>query len=165
MAKKQIKTNAMRQLDTAKIPYETIAYECDDQNFDGALVAQQVGLPCAQVFKTLVTRDEHGGIVVCCVPVDGKLDLKALAASAGCKRVEMTRPDELVALTGYMRGGCSPVGMKKHYPTFIDESALAFENIAVSAGMRGMQLFLSPVDLIRHSAAKIGVFSRSGDEA
>ena len=142
MAKKTPKTNAMRQLDTARIPYETIAYECDEKNFDGALVAEQVGLPCAQVFKTLVTRDDKGGIVVCCVPVDGKLDLKALAAAAGCKRVEMTRTDELLALTGYMRGGCSPVGMKKRFPTFIDQSALGLDIMGVSAGQRGLQVMI-----------------------
>lgn len=154
MAKKTVKTNAMRQLDTAGILYEAIEYACDDKNFDGELVARQVGLSGAQVFKTLVTRDEKGGVVVGCVPVDRRLDLKALAEAAGCKRLEMTRPDELLALTGYMRGGCSPVGMKKRYPTYIDRSALEQEKIAISAGMRGLQLYLSPGDLIRHTGAK-----------
>jgi Cys-tRNA(Pro)/Cys-tRNA(Cys) deacylase len=152
------KTNAMRQLDAAKIPYETRSYDCDGVNFDGELVARQVGLPSAQVFKTLVTRDDKGRIVVCCVPVDRKLDLKALAAASGAKSLAMTHPDELLALTGYLRGGCSPVGMKKAYPLFLDESALKWDQIAVSAGLRGLQMLLAPEDLTRLTRARVGVF-------
>ena len=161
--KKLQKTNAMRELDVAKIVYEVMSYECDGVNFDGELVAAQVGLPCSQVFKTLVTRDEKNHIIVCCIPVDRKVDLKALAAAAGCKRAEMTKQDELLALTGYIRGGCSPVGMKKHYPTFIDSSALEQEKIAVSAGLRGLQLYLAPAELIRHTGAVTGVFVQAPD--
>lgn len=159
MAKKQMKTNAMRQLDTAGIPYNCLSYHCDGVHFDGEQVAAQVGLPCAQVFKTLITRSDKGGIVVCCIPVDRKLDLKALAAAAGCKRLEMTRPDELPALTGYLRGGCSPVGMKKQYPTYIDQTALEHAALAVSAGVRGLQLCLAPAALIRQTGAVAGCFT------
>lgn len=158
MGKKPIKTNAMRQLDVAGIAYETKEYPCDGVHFDGELVAAQVGLPAAQVFKTLITRDEKGRIAVCCVPVDRKLNLKALASAAGAKRLEMTGQDELLGLTGYVRGGCSPVGMKKSYPTFMDASAELWDRIAVSAGMRGLQLFLSPGDLISHTGAVLGEF-------
>jgi Cys-tRNA(Pro)/Cys-tRNA(Cys) deacylase len=127
-------------------------------NFDGELVARQVGLPAAQVFKTLVTRDDRNRIAVCCVPVDRKLDLKALAAASGSKSLAMTHPDELVALTGYLRGGCSPIGMKKPYPLVLDDSALSWDQIAVSAGLRGLQMLLSPGDLMGFAGAVAGRF-------
>ena len=164
MPKKLQKTNAMRQLDTAGIPYDILTYDCDGTDFDGEHVAAQVGLPSARVFKTLVTKDEKNRVVVCCIPVDRKLDLKALAAAAGAKRLEMTRQDELLALTGYIRGGGAPVGMKKPYPTFLDESADGFDKIAVSAGLRGLQLYLAPEDLAKHTGAVCGDFTQAGDE-
>ena len=159
MAKKAIKkTNAMRTLDNLSIDYEVFTYNCDGENFDGKIVADQVGFAYSQVFKTLVTSGE-GGIFVCMIPVDCKLDLKALATASGQKRVEMIALESLTALTGYLRGGCSPFAMKKEYPTFLDESALSQERIAVSAGVRGQQIYLAVSDLIRASKAKTGCFA------
>ena len=149
-----VKTNAMRQLDTAGIAYRTESYEYDEQNLSGLHAAEQVGIPAEQVFKTLVTRGDKTGILVFCIPVDMELDLKKAAAVSGNKKVEMTHVKELLGLTGYVRGGCSPIGMKKKYPTYIDETAILFEEIAVSAGMRGEQILLHPEDLIAFVNAK-----------
>ena len=159
MAKKTIKkTNAMRTLDNLGINYEIFTYHCDNENFDGKLVADQVGLPYTQVFKTLVTSSDNE-IFVCMIPVDCKLDLKALATSAGQKRLEMIAVTNLTALTGYLRGGCSPLAMKKEYPIFIDASALLQDRIAISAGVRGQQIFLATNDLIGATKARTGKFS------
>ncbi|MFV0401961.1 MAG: Cys-tRNA(Pro) deacylase [Oscillospiraceae bacterium] len=153
------KTNALRILDGLGIPYETRTYPCDGVNFDGVLVAEQVGLPPSSVFKTLLCKgDKAGEIAVCVIPVDKKLDLKALAAAHGVKRLEMAHLDELLPLTGYIRGGCSPVGMKKHYPTYIDSSVQNWETVAVSAGLRGLQMLLRPADLIRACSGSLGSF-------
>lgn len=149
-----VKTNAMRQLDTAGIAYRTVSYEYDEQNLSGLHAAEQVGIPAEQVFKTLVTRGDKTGILVFCIPVDMEVDLKKAAAVSGNKKVEMTHVKELLGLTGYVRGGCSPIGMKKKYPTYIDETAILFEEIAVSAGMRGEQILLHPEDLIAFVNAK-----------
>ena len=149
-----VKTNAMRQLDTAGIAYRTVSYEYDEQNLSGLHAAEQVGIPAEQVFKTLVTRGDKTGILVFCIPVDMELDLKKAAAVSGNKKVEMTHVKELLGLTGYVRGGCSPIGMKKKYPTYIDETAILFEEIAVSAGIRGEQILLHPEDLIAFVNAK-----------
>ena len=153
---KAVKTNAMRKLETAKIPYETLTYTVDDDNFDGVLVAQKVGMDPASVFKTLVAKGEKRGFLVFCIPVDQELDLKA-----GDKKVEMLHMKDLLPTTGYVRGGCSPVGMKKAFPTYIHESALAYEKIAVSAGQRGIQMILSPQDLIRITAAETAKIARA----
>ena len=118
------------------------------------IVARQVGMDPARVFKTLVARGEKRGVLVACVPVDRELDCKALAQAAGEKKVELAHVSELVALTGYQRGGCSPVGMKKPYPVWIDESCLSFITIAVSAGTRGCQLLLAPGALIAYTRAQ-----------
>ena len=159
MAKKAVKkTNAMRALDTLGIDYEVFTYHCDGENFDGRLVADQVGLSYSMVFKTLVTSGD-GGIFVCMIPVDCKLDLKALAAAAGQKRLEMINVNNLTALTGYLRGGCSPLAMKKDYPTFLDSSSAEHDKIAISAGVRGQQIFLATNDLIRAAGAVTGSFA------
>lgn len=158
MAKKVPKTNAMRLLETAGIDYEVLTYRYDARDFDGQHVAQQTGFPAAQVFKTLVLQDKSGEVVVCCLPVDSHADLKALAGAAGCKKLDLIHPDTLQALTGYQRGGCSPVGMKKAYPLYYDRSALQWEQIAISAGMRGVQLLLSPHALFRYLGAIPGDF-------
>jgi Cys-tRNA(Pro)/Cys-tRNA(Cys) deacylase len=150
---KKVKTNAMRMLDKAGISYETREYTCDGENFSGELVARQVGMDCSEVYKTLVVRGERKGVLVCCIPVDCELDLKAVAVAAGDKRVEMTHVNELLGLTGYIRGGCSPIGMKKRYPTFIEERARQLQRMAVSGGIRGEQLLLSPGDLIKVTGA------------
>ena len=147
------KTNAMRLLDAAGIAYQTIEYEFDEQHPCGigrdSLDADTAG----RMFKTLVTRTESGGIVVFCLPVNGELDLKKCARAAGCKRVEMIHVKEITALTGYVRGGCSPVGMKKKYPVIIERSAVRYNQIFVSAGQRGVQMELSPADLIAFTGA------------
>ncbi len=149
------KTNAMRRLDAAKIPYEIMEYEVDESDLSGVHIAEQIGLPCEQVFKTLVTRGDRTGITVFCIPADLEIDLKAAAAATGNKSIAMMPTSELLANTGYIRGGCSPIGMKKNYPTYIDESALRHERITVSSGTRGMQLYLSVKDLLSYTGAKL----------
>lgn len=143
----------MRLLDTAGITYRTSEYEYDENNLSGMDAAEKIGIPPEQVFKTLVTRGDKTGILVFCIPVNMELDLKKAAAVSGNKKLEMTHVKELLTLTGYIRGGCSPVGMKKKYPTFIDETVILFDEIAVSAGIRGEQVILAPDDLIRYIEA------------
>lgn len=149
------KTNAMRLLDKAKINYIPREYEYDENDLDGRHAADYLGLDHMQVFKTLVTRGASGAIYVFCIPVAGELNLKKAASACKEKSIEMIHVKELLPLTGYIRGGCSPIGMKKKYPTFIDETAALFDFIAVSAGMRGLQLTLSPDDLCDYIDAKI----------
>lgn len=134
-------------LDRAKISYEVLSYEYDERDLSGVHAAQALSLDPAQVFKTLVTRGGKGGVFVFCIPVDAELDLKKAARCAGVKNIEMLHVRELQGLTGYIRGGCSPVGMKKQYPTFIDASADMFGEIYVSAGLRGQQLKVNPREL------------------
>ncbi len=143
------KTNALRLLDAANIRYRTVEYEYDEDDLSGEHAAAVTGMDPDQVFKTLVTRGDRRGILVFCIPVSCTLDLRKAASAAGDKHVEMIRMKEMLSLTGYIRGGCSPVGMKKKYPVFIDETALLYEEIAVSAGARGLQMVLSPQELIR----------------
>lgn len=147
------KTNVMRLLESAGIAYRTAEYEYDENNLSGMHAAEQIGIPAEQVFKTLVARGDKTGILVFCIPVDMALDLKKAAAVSKNKKVEMTHMKELLALTGYIRGGCSPIGMKKKYPTFIDETCILFDEIAVSAGIRGEQVILPPEDLVRYTDA------------
>lgn len=154
--KKSMITNAMRLLQAAKIEYEAVEYETDgtvEENF-GMLIAEKTGIPAEKSFKTLVLRGDKSGIMVACVPVSGELDLKKLAKAAGEKKVEMIHVRELLGLTGYIRGGVSPVGMKKKYPTWIDETCLEFSTIAISAGVCGCTLLVDPADVIRITAAQ-----------
>ncbi len=144
------KTNVMRLLEAAEISYRTAEYEYDENHLSGLHAAEQTGIPAEQVFKTLVTRGDKTGILVFCIPVNMELDLKKAAAVSKNKKVEMIHMKELLALTGYIRGGCSPIGMKKKYPTFIDETCILFDEIAVSAGMRGVQVILNPQALIEY---------------
>ena len=157
---KAVKTNAMRKLETAKIPHEIMTYTVDDDNFDGLLVAQKVGMNPDTVFKTLVLKGEKTGYLVCCIPVNKELDLKAAAQAAGDKKVDMLPMKDLLATTGYVRGGCSPVGMKKAFPTYFDESVLGCEKIAVSAGQRGIQMILEPQALIQLVGGKCAKLAR-----
>ncbi len=143
MAKTQ-KTNAMRMLERAKIEYEPMTYAIGDQEFSGEAVAKLLGIDPASCFKTLVARGEKRGVLVFVIPVNAELDLKAAAAAAGEKRVELITPRELLGLTGYVRGGVSPVGMKKQYPTWFDESAKRFTRIEISGGTKGVSLVLPP---------------------
>ena len=142
------KTNAVRLLEQAGLPFRTIEYDYDERDLNGMHVSEQTGMPPEQVFKTLVARGEKSGILVFCIPVCCELDLRKAARAAGDKKVEMLHVRELPVLTGYIRGGCSPVGMKKQYPTYIDETALLYDQIAVSGGMRGLQIVIAPEDLI-----------------
>ncbi len=141
------KTNAMRLLDKAGIKYEYFEYEVDENDLSGTHIAKQIGLPFEMVFKTLTARGDKNGINVFCVPVNCEIDLKKAAAVSKNKRVELLSVKELLPVTGYIRGGCSPIGMKKKFPTYIDETALLFDKITVSSGIRGCQLLLSPTDL------------------
>ncbi len=149
------KTNAMRQLDAAKIPYTIMEYVPDESDLSGIHIAEQIGLPCEQVFKTLVTRGDKNGINVICIPADNEIDLKAAAVATGNKSLNMLPTSELLANTGYIRGGCSPIGMKKKYPTYIDDTAILYDKITVSSGTRGMQLLLDPNTLIKFTGAKL----------
>ncbi len=142
MSKATPKTNAMRQLDAAKIPYEVLTYEVDESDLSGTHIAAEVGLPMEMVFKTLVAKGDKTGYIVFCIPVDREIDLKRAAVVTGNKRVEMIHVKELLPLTGYIRGGCSPIGMKKKFPTYFHASAAAQEKITVSAGVRGAQLLI-----------------------
>ena len=146
-------TNAMRLLKQAGIEYGTSEYEVDESDLSGVHAAQMLGIDPDCMFKTLVTRGEKKGIYVFCIPVAEELDLKKCAAAVSEKKVEMIHVKELPGLTGYVRGGCSPIGMKKKYPTYIDESATRFDRIYVSAGMRGQQVILSPEDLRAYTDA------------
>lgn len=147
------KTNALRLMDQAGIAYREAFYEFDESDLSGIHAAQAIGMPPEQVFKTLVARGDKNGILVFCIPVCNELDLKKAARAAGDKKVELVHVKELPGLTGYIRGGCSPVGMKKKYPTFLDETAVLFEEIAVSAGARGHQMILSPESLAAYCQA------------
>ena len=149
------KTNAMRQLDAAKIKYTPCEYEVDENDLSGTHIADQVGLPYEQVFKTLVARGDKTGPIAMWIPVDEEIDLKLAARETGNKRIEMVHVKDLLGLTGYIRGGCSPVGMKKKYPTFFDETCILWDEIAVSAGARGHQLILNPEALAQLVGAKI----------
>ncbi len=149
------KTNAMRMLDRAKIPYEIFTYEVDENDLSGTHVADDVGLPYSQVFKTLVAKGDKTGYVVFVIPVDCEIDLKAAAVASGNKRVEMIAVKDLLSVTGYIRGGCSPVGMKKQFPTYFDQTVTKHDKIAVSAGVRGCQLFLESEKLIEFTKAEI----------
>ena len=137
-------TNVMRLLKQANIPFETGEYEVDESDLSGVHAAQMLGVDPDCVFKTLVAKGEKKGIHVFCIPVAQELDLKKCAAAAGEKKIEMIHVKDLLGLTGYVRGGCSPIGMKKKYPTTIDETAILFDQIYVSAGMRGEQVILNP---------------------
>lgn len=141
------KTNAVRLVQQAGIPCREAFYEFDEKYLNGNHAAAAIGMPGEQVFKTLVARGERTGIHVFCIPVCCELDLKKAAKAAGDKNMEMVSVKELLPLTGYIRGGCSPVGMKKKFPTHIDETAQLWEEIAVSAGARGHQMILSPLSL------------------
>lgn len=148
------KTNAVRLVIQAGIPCSERFYEYIESDLSGLHAANAVGLPPEQVFKTLVARGERTGINVFCIPVCCELDLKKAAKAAGDKNMELVAVKELLSLTGYIRGGCSPVGMKKRYPTFFDETCTLWDEIAVSAGARGHQMLLSPDALISLVNAK-----------
>jgi len=152
---KTVKTNVMRLLDKAKIPYEAKEYPVDENDLSGSHAADLMGVDHGSMFKTLVLKGEKTGFLVYCIPVDGEVDLKKAAKAAGDKKVEMLPMKELLPTTGYIRGGCSPIGMKKRFPTYLDSTAKNYEKIAVSAGMRGVQVILAPEDLVEYVGAKV----------
>ena len=149
------KTNAVRLVQQSGIPCREEFYEFDENDLNGNHAAAAIGKPPEEVFKTLVARGERTGINVFCIPVCCELNLKKAAKAAGDKNMELIHVKELIPLTGYIRGGCSPVGMKKKYPTFFDETCQLYEEIAVSAGARGHQMLVPPEDLARLVGAKL----------
>ena len=148
------KTNAMRMAEKAGIKYELFTYEVDENDLSGEHTAKELGLPPEQVFKTLVLKGDRTGYFVCCIPCCEELDLKKAAAAAGDKRCEMIPVKQLVEVTGYMRGGCSPIGMKKQFPTVIDETATLYDDIYISGGRIGTTIRLNPNDLAKVVNAK-----------
>ena len=155
MAKKIEKTNAARLLDKAGVSYKLIPYEFDENDLAAQHVADSLGQDIARVFKTLVLHGDRTGHVVCVVPGNAEVDLKALDKASGNKKVEMIPMKDLLSVTGYIRGGCSPVGMKKRFPTYFHTTALDFETIYVSAGVRGLQIEIAPADLIGFVGATV----------
>ena len=149
------KTNAIRILEKENIPHSIHTYSVDESDLSGITVANKIGVEPERVFKTLVTRGDKEGINIFCIPVSEELNLKKAAAVSGNKKVEMIREKELFPLTGYIKGGCSPIGMKKKYPTYIDESAQLYDEIYMSAGVRGMQICVSVIHLKNITAAVI----------
>jgi Cys-tRNA(Pro)/Cys-tRNA(Cys) deacylase len=148
-----MKTIAARMLDQMKINYELRAYEVDENELDAITVARKVDMPPEATFKTLVARGDKSGVVMACIPGNGELDLRKFAVVTGNKKVELVPVREIQSLTGYIRGGVSPLGSKKKYPLFLDESALGHQRISVSAGQRGLQMILSPGDLQKATQA------------
>ena len=155
MAKKIDKTNAARLLDRAKIAYELIPYTVDEDNLAATHVAEELGEDIATVFKTLVLRGDRSGLFVCVIPGDKEVDLKAAARVSGNKKADLIAMKELLPTTGYIRGGCSPIGMKKPLPTYINTSSLEHERIYISAGVRGLQIAIAPCDLISYVGATV----------
>ena len=154
------KTNAMRRLDAAGIAYEVFEYAVDENNLAGTHIADEIGLPHDMVFKTLVAKGDRTGPVVFCIPVDFEIDLKKAARVTGNKKIEMVHVKDLLGLTGYIRGGCSPIGMKKKFPTYFDATAATHERITVSAGVRGAQLLLSREALVRFVEGRLADVAR-----
>lgn len=150
------KTNAVRILEANKISFTTHDYQVDENDLGGISVAEKIGADADTVFKTLVASGDKTGINVFCVPVTAELNLKKAAAASGNKKIEMLRVKDLFPVTGYVRGGCSPVGMKKNFPVYIDETIQIFDKIYISAGVRGTQVCIAPADL---KMVTNGVFS------
>lgn len=141
------KTNAIRILESHNISFEVKEYEVDENDLSGEKVAEKIGVNHEEVFKTLVAKGDKSGFCVFCIPVNFDLNLKKAAKASNNKNVELIKVKELLPLTGYVRGGCSPIGMKKLFPTYIDETAQLFDRIYISAGVRGMQVHINPDDL------------------
>ena len=155
MKEKINKTNVARLLDKAKVKYELIPYEVDENDLSAIHVAESLGENIEQVFKTLVLHGDKTGYFVCVIPGEHEVNLKLAAKVSGNKKCDLIPMKDLLPLTGYIRGGCSPIGMKKHFPTYIHETCEQFPYIYVSAGIRGLQITLAPTDLIKESKAVI----------
>lgn len=156
--KQMTKTNAMRMLDAAKIPYQVLEYEVDESDLSGIHIAEELGFPREKMFKTLVARGDKTGPLVFCLPVAEEIDLRRAAAITGNKKIEMIHVKDLLSLTGYIRGGVSPIGMKKKFPTYFEKSALDFQEITVSSGKRGAQLLLNRAALLQFLQAQTADF-------
>lgn len=154
------KTNAARLLDRAKITYELVPYRVDEEHLAATHVAEELGEDVGSVFKTLVLRGDRTGHFVCVVPADHEVDLKAAARVSGNKKADLIPMKELLPVTGYIRGGCSPIGMKKQFPTYIHSSAVSLPAIYISAGVRGLQLKIAPAELIAFVGATVAEISR-----
>lgn len=154
------KTNAARCLDRLRVDYKLVEYEVDESDLSAETVARKINLPVEQVFKTLVARGDKTGVMLACIPAGTELDLKALAGVSGNKKAEMVPVREIEPLTGYVRGGVSPIGTKKRFPFYLDESAVQLPFISVSAGVRGLQLFLDPKTLAEILNATTGRIAR-----
>lgn len=155
MAAKEAKTNAARLLDRAGVKYSLNTYTVDENDLSAVHVAEQLGVDPGLLYKTLVLRGDRTGVFVCVIAGDAELDLKKAAKASGNKKAEMVAMKELLPLTGYIRGGCSPIGMKKHYPTYVDPAALERPEIFISAGVRGLQIRIAPADLISFAEASV----------
>lgn len=149
------KTNVARLLDKADVPYQLIPYEVDESDLSAIHVARQLGEDVAQVFKTLVLKGDKTGFFVCIIPGAGELNLKLTASISGNKNCDMIPMKDLLPTTGYIRGACSPIGMKKYFPAFIHETCTTFEHIYISAGQRGLQIQIAPADLIKEAKATV----------
>ncbi len=159
-----VKTNTVRLLDEAGVAYRLASYDVDESDLSAETVARKIGLPPAQVFKTLAVRGDKTGVLLALVAADAGLDLKALAAASGNKGCDLLPLKEVQPVTGYVRGGVSPLGTKKRLPVFLDRSALDHEEISVSAGVRGTQILLTTGDLARVTQATLGDFHKPGGE-
>lgn len=158
------KTNAVRILEGLKIPFELLEYDIDEKELSAEDAAAKTGIAEERTFKTLCCRGDRSGVIMVCVPAGRELDLKALAAVSGNKKADLVPLKEVQALTGYVRGGCSPLGTKKKYPVIVDESALSFDYITVNAGHRGLLFKMAPADLLRAADAKAApLLSRAGE--
>ena len=154
------KTNAVRQLESKKIPFELLEYEIDEELLSAEDAAAKTGIPEERTFKTLCCRGDKTGVMMVCVPAGRELDFKALAAASGNKSAELVHLKEVQGLTGYVRGGCSPLGTKKKYPVIIDDSAMKFDFVTVNAGHRGLLFKLAPADLVKATEAKLAPIMR-----
>lgn len=158
-----MKTRAMQLLDAAAVRYHIREYQ--EQELGAAEVADKLGIPLEQVYKTLVVRGDRTGVLLACLPGSASLSLRALARASGNKKVDMVEVEEIHRLTGYLRGGVSPLGAKKPYPVFLDSAALAQPFVSISAGMRGMQILVAPNDLIRAAAATVAAIGEPNASA
>ena len=150
-----MKTNAIRLVEQAKIQFDLKYYEVDESDLSGETVAAKIGLPVEQVFKTLITLGDSTGYLFALIPTGTSLDMKAFAKAAGNRKVELVALRDVLTVTGYLRGGVSPIGAKKNFPVFIDETIILWEKISVSAGQRGIQMLMRPDDLIRITNATL----------
>lgn len=156
------KTNAARLLDRAKIAYELVPYDVDESDLAAAHVAAQLGEDIATVFKTLVLKGDRSGYFVCVVPGDHEVDLKAAARVSGNKKCDLIPMKELLPVTGYIRGGCSPIGMRRPFPVFVHSTCTEHPFIYISAGVRGLQIKIAPADLLEFTGATIAAISAKG---